>query len=60
MEFLLCKNLNTVLESYFECFVLSSVSFFKNLINFYVANMEQGINSRKGEKVRSYTIIFKL
>ena len=48
------------MESYFECFVLSSGSFFKNLINFYVANMEQGINSRKGEKVRSYTISFKL
>ena len=46
------------MESYFECFVLSSVSFFKNLIHFYVAKIEQATTSRKGEKVRSYTISF--
>ena len=59
MEFLLCKNLNMVLESYFECFVLSSVSFFKNLIHFSVLIMEQATISHKGEKVRSYVINFK-
>ena len=40
MEFLLYKNSNAIMEFYFKCFVLSSVSFFKELINFY-ANMEQ-------------------
>ena len=33
---------------------------FLNLIRFYVANMEQATTSRKGEKLRSYTIIFTL
>ena len=46
------------MESYFECFVLSSTSFFKSLIH-YVANMKQAITSHEGEKVRSCTISFK-
>ena len=58
MDFLLFKSLNSIMESYFECFVLSSISFFKSLIH-YVANMKQAITSHEGEKVRSCTISFK-
>ena len=41
-------------------FVLSSVSFLKNLIHFLVTNVVQATSSHKGEKVRSYIISFKL
>ena len=41
-------------------FVLSSVSYLKNLIHFLVTNVVQATSSHKGEKVRSYIISFKL
>ena len=48
------------MESYFECLVLSSLSFFENVIHLYVVNMEQAITFYNGEKMRSCTISFKL
>ena len=48
------------MESYFECFVLSPISFFKSLVHFYVANMEHAKTFHKEKNVRSYKISFKL
>ena len=60
MEFLLCKDLNTIMESYFECFILRSVTFFEDLFSFMSLH-EASNNFSQGEKLRSYyPISFKL